>query len=153
MQIRSFKPGDTDQIARLFHNTVREVNLGDYTADQVKAWAPGEIHFKDWEAFCLTKHTFVAEEEGTICGFAQLEENGYIDCFYCHKDYQRKGVGSLLFKALLNKAAELKLNELVTESSITARPFFEDKGFVSITSQKVAKGNQVLINFRMKKVL
>ena len=153
MHIRSFRSGDENRIAHLFHDTIREVNLGDYTAEQVKAWAPDDIHFKDWKSFCLSKFTFVAEEGKTICGFAQLEENGYIDCFYCHKDHLRKGVGSMLFEALLKKAVELELNELVTESSITARPFFEDKGFACIASQKVKKGKQILINFRMKRIL
>jgi hypothetical protein len=31
---------DTEQIAQLFHDTIRTVNLGDYTPEQVEAWPP-----------------------------------------------------------------------------------------------------------------
>jgi putative acetyltransferase len=35
-----------------------------------------------------TKHTaYVADDEGVIAGFGELEPNGHIDCFYCHKKY------------------------------------------------------------------
>lgn len=149
--IRPYKYSDTDQIATLFHETIREVNRQHYSAEQVKAWAPDDIHFKDWKSFCLSKHTIVADDTDTIAGFAQIEENGYIDCFYCHKNYQGIGIGSLLFEALLKKAAELKLKELTVESSVTARPFFENKGFSVITSQSVYRRGQVLDNFLMKK--
>lgn len=153
MLIRPYQQSDTDQIARLFHNTIREINRVDYSTEQVKAWAPDDIYFKDWATFCQSKYTFVADEKGLIAGFAQIEESGYIDCFYCHKDYQGVGVGNLLFKAILKKAVELKLKELTVESSITARSFFENKGFCVVTSQKVFRRGRVLNNFLMKKAV
>lgn len=151
MLIRTFKRSDTEQIATLFHETIREINRDQYSLEQVKAWAPDDIHFKDWESFCLSKHTLVADDEGVIAGFAQIEDNGYIDCFYCHKNYQRMGVGSRLFEALVKIAKELKLEELTVESSISARPFFEHNGFSVVTPQKVYRRGQVLENFLMKK--
>lgn len=153
MLIRPFQSSDTDQIARLFHETIREVNRAHYSAEQVKAWAPDDIHFKDWETFCLSKHTIIADDNGTIAGFAQLEDSGYIDCFYCHKNFQGVGIGSLLMEAILKKAVELELKELTVESSITARPFFEHKGFYVITSQTVHRRGQLLKNFLMKKAI
>lgn len=153
MKIRPFQPGDTDQVARLFHETIRSVNSKDYSDKQLRAWAPDDIHFKDWESFCLSKHTFVADDKGTIAGFAQLEENGYIDCFYCHKDYQRKGVGSKLYKKLEQKAFAMHLSCLYTGSSITALPFFKSKGFKIIRKQQVYKAGEQLTNFKMEKTL
>lgn len=153
MLIRRFKRTDTEQIATLFHETIREINREHYSDDQVKAWAPDDIHFKDWETYCLSKHTLVADDNGLIAGFAQLDDNGYIDCFYCHKDYQRLGIGSRLFEAVSEKAKELKLKELTVESSISARAFFEGKGFSVVTPQKVFRRGQVLENFLMKKNL
>ncbi|MGH2415760.1 MAG: hypothetical protein ACRDEA_19130 [Microcystaceae cyanobacterium] len=37
MEIRLFRTQDTEQIAQLFHETVREVNIRDYSNNQVKA--------------------------------------------------------------------------------------------------------------------
>ncbi|MDX1586671.1 MAG: GNAT family N-acetyltransferase [Balneolaceae bacterium] len=153
MLIRLFKQSDTEQIARLFHKTVREVNCADYSPEQLKAWAPDNIHFKDWESSCLSSHTFVADDDGTIAGFAQLRETGYIDCFYCHKDYQKIGIGSMLFERILQKARELHLKELTVEASVTARPFFRNKGFGLIIAQEVYRRGQVLKNFLMRKTI
>lgn len=153
MKIRTFHPNDTEEIARLFHDTVRTINSRDYSDKQLRVWAPDDIHFKDWESFCLSKHTFVADNNGTIAGFAQLEESGYIDCFYCHKDYQRQGVGSSLYRKLEQKALAMNLDCLYAESSITALPFFESKGFQLIREQKVSKKSEVLTNYLMEKTI
>ncbi len=40
MKIRLFDRQDAEQIAQLFHETVREVNIRDYSNNQVQAWAP-----------------------------------------------------------------------------------------------------------------
>ena len=52
MKIRLFQPKDTEQIAQLFHNTVRRVNSRDYNPQQVKAWSPDNIYFRDWLDIC-----------------------------------------------------------------------------------------------------
>ena len=83
MLIRLFQPQDRDRVAQLFHDTVREVNIRDYSLAQVKAWAPDDLYFTDWTEDCTSRFTYVAEEEGEIIGFAQLEANGHIDCYFC----------------------------------------------------------------------
>lgn len=40
VNIRLFESGDGEQVARLFHETVREINQRDYSSQQVAAWAP-----------------------------------------------------------------------------------------------------------------
>ncbi len=153
MLIRLFQKQDSDRIAQLFHNTVREVNIRDYSPEQVKAWAPDDLYFKDWTENCSNNFTYVAEEEGEIIGFAQLEANGHIDCFYCHKDYQRCGVGTRLYRAIEAKALELKIDRLFVEVSITARAFFKSRGFKVLKEQQVACRGEKLTNFVMEKSL
>jgi N-acetylglutamate synthase-like GNAT family acetyltransferase len=153
LEIRLFKRSDTEQIARLFHDTVREVNVLDYTMEELEAWAPEDIHYKDWEAACIQKKTLVAEEQGILLGFIQLEEDGHIDCFYCHKDYQGIGIGTMLYNRLEAEARSQKLDRLYVEASITARPFFLKKGFIEIKKQKVAIRGVRLTNFLMEKKL
>ncbi len=113
MKIRLFAKQDTEQVARLFHETVREINIRDYSSAQVEAWAPDDIYFRDWEKICSNRFTYVADDEGAICrrhqapliaGFGELESNGHIDCFYCHKNYQRCGVGSLIFEPRMTRS-------------------------------------------------
>lgn len=153
MQIRLFKLQDVEQIAQLFHDTVREINIRDYSSSQVGAWAPDDINFRDWARVCSERFTYVAEDEGVIAGFGELEFNGHIDCFYCHKNYQRMGVGSKIYAAIEAKAYELAINRLYVEASITAKRFFLNKGFYIITEQQVERRGETLINYAMEKFL
>ncbi|MES2206666.1 MAG: GNAT family N-acetyltransferase [Pseudomonadota bacterium] len=153
MKIRLFKTQDIENIARLFHETVREININDYSTAQVKAWAPDNIYFRNWESICTNRFTYVADDKGIIAGFGELIPDGHIDCFYCHKSYQRCGVGSLIYKAIELKALELGLPSLVAEASITALPFFQKMGFAMIKEQEVVCRGTKFINYLMKKTL
>lgn len=153
MEIRLFHSQDADQIAQLFHETVRQINIKDYTTSQVKAWAPDDLHFRNWAKSCSQKYTYVAEKGKIILGFGELDFDGHLGCFYCHKDYQRCGVGSKIYKAIEAQAIELNLNHLFTEASITAKPFFEKMGFSSIEQQQVICRGETFINYSMEKVL
>ena len=153
VKIRLFEKQDTEQVARLFHETVREINIRDYSSDQVEAWAPSDIYFRDWAEVCSNRFTYVADHEGVIAGFAELELNGHIDCFYCHKNYQRCGVGSQIYQSIEAKAFDLGMSYLITEASITAKPFFQRMGFSIIKEQEVTCRGEVFINYVMKKLL
>jgi UPF0176 protein len=153
MLIRLFQQQDSDRIAQLFHDTIREVNIRDYSPTQVQAWAPDDLYFTNWTEDCTSNFTYVAEEEGEIIGFAQLETNGHIDCFFCHKDYQRCGVGTRLYRAIEARALELKIERLFVEASITARAFFKSRGFTVVKEQQVFCRGEKLTNFVMEKSL
>jgi UPF0176 protein len=153
MLIRLFQKQDSYQIAQLFHDTIREVNIRDYSPTQVQAWAPDDLYFTDWTENCTSNFTYVAEEESKIIGFAQLETDGHIDCFYCHKEYQRCGVGTRLYREIEAKALELKIERLFVEVSITARAFFKSRGFSVVKEQQVTCRGEKLTNFVMEKSL
>jgi UPF0176 protein len=153
MLIRLFQPEDSDRIAQLFHDTIRNVNIADYSLAQVRAWAPDDLNFQDWQAECSRKFTYVAEHSGEIVGFAQLEANGHIDCFFCHRDYQRCGVGTRLYRVLEAKAISLNIDLIFVEVSITARAFFKSRGFKLIREQQVTCRGEQFTNFVMEKLL
>lgn len=151
--IRRFQPQDAHQIAQLFHDTIRQVNVRDYTLDQVKAWAPDDLNFRDWVTACSSRLTYVADDNGVIAGFGELETNGHIDCFYCHKDYQGQGVGRRIYQAIETTALDLSCPRLFVEASITARPFFERMGMIQLREQQVWRRGQFLTNIVMEKRL
>lgn len=153
MQVRLFEPQDAEQIARLFHETVRQVNIRDYSVNQVNAWAPDDLYFRDWVKVCSNRFTYVADDQGVIAGFGELEPNGHIDCFYCHKNYQRCGVGSQIYRAIETKASELSLKRLFVEVSITAKPFFQHVGFTVVNEQRVSRRGETFVNYVMEKLL
>ena len=153
IKIRLFEAQDAEQIAQLFYETVREVNVRDYSSNQVKAWAPDDIHFRKWVEVCSSRFTYVADDKGVIAGFGELEPNGHIDCFYCHKNYQGCGVGRQIYQAIEAKAVELSARRLFVEASITAKPFFHRMGFAVVQEQQVSRRGETFINYVMEKLL
>ncbi|MEO1671565.1 MAG: GNAT family N-acetyltransferase [Cyanobacteria bacterium J06631_2] len=151
MQIRRFQPQDTEQIAWLFHNTVRQINIQDYSKPQVEAWSPDKIYFRDWLTICSDRFTYVAVKDEQILGFGELESDGHIDCFYVHHRCQRQGIGKGIYQAIEIKAQELSLTRLFTAASITAQPFFTNQGFAIVNRQQVPCRGETFINYLMAK--
>lgn len=151
--IRDYRDEDTEAIMRLFHDTVHAVNGRDYSPEQVAVWAPAAMDRARWAASLARKRTFVAEEEGTIVGFAELEGDGHVDRFYCHKEHQGQGVGTRLLATIEAEARRLGCPHLFAEVSITARPFFERRGFRVLAEQTVLLAGVAFVNYRMEKRL
>lgn len=151
MKIREYKPDDYKEIAELFHETIHSVCTKDYSAKELEAWAPKPIDYKKWKKRLNSKKPYIILEKDVIIGFAELEKDGHIDCFYIHKDYQRQGVGSLLFKHLEKQSHKKGLERLYAEVSITAQPFFKKHGFKTIKKNIIHTNGQTLTNFSMEK--
>ena len=72
---------------------------------------------------------------------------------YIHKDYQRQGIAIALTNIIENEAVLYGISELTTDVSITAKPFFEKKGYEVIRKQSVERKGQLLTNYKMRKEL
>ena len=151
MEIRDYQTDDTQQIMDLFYETVHEINIQDYSPEQIDAWAPKEMNYKEWKERLSSRITQVAEEDGMIVGFVELEPDGHIGCFYCHKVFIGHGIGALLFKAVEASARKLGAIKLFAEVSLTALPFFEKRGFQVIKEQEVVARGISMKNYVMEK--
>jgi putative acetyltransferase len=153
VEIRYYQTDDTQQIMDLFYETVHEINIQDYSREQVDAWAPKEMNYEEWKERLSSRITQVAEEDGMIVGFAELEPDGHIGCFYCHKDFIGHGIGGLLFKAIEARARKLGAIQLYAEVSITALPFFKKRGFQVIKEQEIIARGILMKNYVMEKLI
>ncbi len=153
MKIREYRLSDTNEIMKLFYDTIHEINIGDYTQEQVDAWAPKNMDYEVWHKRLQAKLPYIAEENGEIVGFGELEADGHIDCFYCHSKYQRKGIGLKLLNHLENTAKLRGIKRLYTEASITAKLFFENQGFSVIREQQVERRGVWFQNYVMEKYI
>ena len=124
------------------------VNAKDYTREQLDAWATGEINLEEWDESFQAHLTVVAEMDGKIVGFGDMDKTGYLDRLYVHKDYQRRGVATAICDALEQNT---KAAEFITHASITARPFFEKRGYTVVREQQVERRGKLLTNFVMRK--
>lgn len=148
MKLRRYQPGDCEQIAALFCETVHMVNAKDYSKLQLDAWATGTVDLAAWNALFLAHVTVVAEEDGCIVGFGDIDASGYLDRLYVHKDHQRQGVARAICDAL---EASVSAQTITTHASITARPFFERRGYRVVKEQQVVRNGVRLTNFIMVK--
>ena len=149
MTLRDYCKTDCTELARLFYDTVHTVNAKDYSREQLDAWATGEVNLEAWNKSLQAHNTVVAEMDGQIVGFGDMDETGYLDRLYVHKDYQRRGVATAICDALEQNT---KAAEFSTHASITARPFFEKRGYTVVKVQQVERRGILLTNFVMKKV-
>lgn len=140
-------------MATLYFQTIRRINIRDYTQAQVEAWAPAERDMEKWERSFDGKAVFVAEEQGKILGFGELETNGHIDKFYVAADRIGRGVGRKIYADIERQAVQWKISRLFVEASITAKPFFERMGFSAVREQTVLARGTPLNNFVMEKLL
>jgi GNAT superfamily N-acetyltransferase len=129
MKVRRYIKGQEQTLWSLLYDTVHKVNSKDYSQAQIEAWAPSQWNLPQWEKRLSESNPFVAEEHNQLVGFAELAANAHIDCFYCAHDWQRKGVGSALLQAVEHEASKQGISRIFAEASITAKGFFEKKGF------------------------
>ena len=148
MQLREYQPSDCEQLAELFYQTVHSVNAKDYTKEQLDVWATGTVNLREWNNSFLEHRTIVAVENGKIVGFGDMDNTGYLDRLYVHKDYRHKGVASKICDALESSA---KRKTFITHASITAKPFFQQRGYRVVKEQKVIRQEIALTNYVMEK--
>ena len=150
MEVRKYKSADIKEILQLFYDTVHAVNVKDYTQEQVDVWATGDENVEEWDQSLLSHHSYVAVENGLIVGFGDIDETGYLDRLFVHKDYQKKGIAT----ALCNKLESLIDWDCVTvKASITAKSFFEKRNYVVVQEQQVERNGILLKNYIMQKGL
>ncbi|MBU4638303.1 GNAT family N-acetyltransferase [Bacillus toyonensis] len=149
--IRTFQKEDLETVLQLFYETVHTVNARDYNELQLQAWAPKRLDRERWLQSLEKNICYVAEYRGVIVGFGDYNDEHYIDRLFTHKDYQGKGVASYILQKLEKEAVNLGHGDIYIEASITAKSFFERKGFICIKEQKKQHNGQIFINYVMKK--
>ncbi len=147
IKLRAYRSTDCADMARLFYDTVHTVNARDYTGEQLDAWATGRVDLQAWDASFLSHTTLIAERAGALVGFGDLAEEGYLDRLYVHKDYQGQGIATAICDALESSCS----GSITTHASITARPFFEGRGYTVRKAQQVERQGIRLTNFVMEK--
>ncbi|WAJ72490.1 GNAT family N-acetyltransferase [Catenovulum adriaticum] len=74
-----------------------------------------------------------------------------MDHFYCHWQYQGKGIGKAFMQTIIEAGQNQDIERLYAQVSMTARPFFEYFGFTLVSEQQVKIVEQKLTNFVMEK--
>ncbi|WP_125767061.1 GNAT family N-acetyltransferase [Lapidilactobacillus wuchangensis] len=148
-QLREYRSTDLTELTQLFYQTVHQVNCRDYSVDQLNAWADGQLDLPAWNASFLDHETIVAVNlTGQLVGFGDLAATGYLDRLYVHAAYQHQGIATTICDRLEH---DYSGPAITTAASITARPFFQQRGYQIQRQQQVIRHGVALTNFVMVK--
>ena len=148
--IREAQQTDTIALKELFQNTVLAVNSKDYSQAEVEDWASCGDDLSNIEEMIKTHYFIVAvNQQSQIVGFSSITSQGYLHSMFVHKDFQGEGIATMLLEEIERYAITAGITRITSEVSLTARPFFEKKGYIVKEEQK-RKANQLsLTNFWM----
>ena len=143
---------DAVELKNLFQNTVLAINRRDYSQAEVEDWASCGDDLSNIEDMIKTHYFIVAiNQQLEIVGFSSITPQGYLHSMFVHKDFQGEGIATILLNEIEQYAITNGIMRITSEVSLTARPFFEKKGYIVEEEQK-RKANQLsLTNFWMAK--
>jgi putative acetyltransferase len=153
MKIRRFSPGDETALFDVYFSAIHDIAARDYTPEQIDAWAPADLDQELWRNHMLKIRPFVVELDNEIAGYADVQDNGYIDHFFVSGRHPRQGVGALLMDRIHQEAKALGLGEMTSHVSRTAQPFFAHYGFEIVEQRYPVQRGVTIPNALMRKVL
>ena len=149
MEIRKYQSSDLKVICELFYETINTINRYDYNNYQIKVWSNRSNFLLTQDDFFNSMYTLVAVENEKVLGYGNIDKRGYLDHLYVHKDYQGKQIATKLCDKLEQYCKDVK--SLTVHASISAKPFFEKRGYKVIKEQSVKVDNVYLTNYLMEK--
>lgn len=152
--IRQSTADDILDLKKLYQDTVLTVNRRNYSQAEVEDWAScGEDLFR-WKKLTQTLYFIVAVNHlSQIVGFSSITPQGYLHSMFIHKDFQGRGIATMLLKEIERYALAEGIKRITSEVSLTARPFFEKQGYVVEEEQKRMANKLSLTNFWMIKTI
>ena len=70
---------------------------------------------------------------------------------FVHKDFQGEGIATMLLEEIERYAITAGITRITSEVSLTARPFFEKRGYKLVKEQQIERQGILLTNYVMIK--
>jgi putative acetyltransferase len=151
--VRPYRPSDAAPTADLFGLAITTTARARYSAEQTRAWLGVPPSLEAWDAARRAVRTFVAELDGRVVGFTDLDDAGYVDRLFVHPQAARRGVGGALLERVLDEARSAGVAELRTHASLVAEPVFRRHGFEVVARETVVRDGVGLDRFEMRRRL
>jgi len=149
-RIRRYNPGEESTLFNVYYTAIHLVASREYSPEQIQAWAPRDLDTTLWEEKIRGINPFVADLNGELVGYADLQASGYIDHFFVSGNHARCGIGTSLMNHLLGEARLAGLPELTSDVSRTAQPFYERFGFKVVEHRQPEVRGVVIPNAFMR---
>ena len=149
--LRPFLRADTAALQDLFAQSIEELTADDYNEDQRLAWVSTAADAEQFAERLGAMTTLVVQVDGEYAGFASLKDNSIFEMLYVHPYFAGQGVGAALADAIERLAQGRGAKEITVESSDTAEPFFEARGYEATPRNMIPRDDLWLPNTTMKK--
>jgi len=144
---------DQENLLHLMIETIKSRCSQYYTAAQINAWVLSAQDKRHWQNVIQQHYALVLELDHKIVGFSSLESGSHVYFMYTHKDYCNQGIASRLYERIEKESIRQSSHTITADVSMTARSFFEAKGF-QVLKENNNKIDQVsIINYTMIKPL
>lgn len=150
MNLRKYRSSDLKSVCQLFYETITTINICDYNSEQIRVWSNRRDFLLQQDNYFNSLYTIVAIKDNKIVGYGNIDKVGYIDHLYIHKDYQGQHIATLICDEL---EKHLKIKRFSVHASISAKPFFEKRGYKVVKEQQVIIDNIYLNNYVMNKFI
>ena len=129
VKIRPAVPDDLPVVTKLFRETIHHVSSNHYSPVQVAFWKSSTDDLPKWEKRIEDLYFIVAEKDSQIVGFAYLKDGNYFDGLFVHHNHQGDGIATILASTIEQKVMDNGCDTVHSDVSITAKPFFEKRGY------------------------
>lgn len=128
--IRRGEPGDIQDLARVYADSIRELCKPDYPAHVIEKWQASTAP-EDRLSAIEQQSLWVAESDGNIAGFV-VALPGEVIALFVSPRFAGCGVGRALADLGIEVARCDWHGPIKLESTLTAAPFYEKLGFVEV---------------------
>jgi GNAT superfamily N-acetyltransferase len=150
--VRTAQPDDAHAAIDVVRRSITELCVADHHGDPptLARWLANKTpaDFVSWlsnpDNFCV-----VAEDHNSLSGIGLVHRSGEIRLFYLAPAMQRKGIGTAIHSALLEKARAWGLRTLHLESTALACPFYEALGYRAMGPAKPRFGLLLCFPYEM----
>jgi len=138
VHIRTATLKDASDIASVLRRSIEKLCFLDHRGrqDVLDSWQQNKTpeNVAEWisapDNFCIT----AISGQDRISGFGLLTRSGEILLLYVDPDFAGRGAGHALLERIEQQAVSWKLPKLTLESTVTARSFYENHGFLDARS-------------------
>jgi len=153
LRVRPGTEADAAALSALYEASVRGLGAGDYSGEQVAAWASLTPSAETFAGRMADGRMRLVAELETIAGFIDVEADGHIDLLYVAPEAAGQGVARLLLETAEALAAARGVLRLYAEASETARPVFERLGFTVTARRDFEVAGVAIHNWAVEKAL
>ncbi|MFA5127630.1 MAG: GNAT family N-acetyltransferase [Patescibacteria group bacterium] len=154
IKIRKLKEGDIVKVVRLWRRAER-ITLKDYYPKKIIEWYCKNNTKRNIVNKLKTTKFWVAEDfkKNKIAGFIAKRDN-VVKFFFVDPNYQRKGIGRMLFEKFIKQAVKNGDKYIFVKSSHYAIPIYKKFGFKIVKKiYRIIEGQKIydtLMNYKIR---